>query len=130
MKLIESFVSRYNYKIINPSRHMLILSHLCSCHYRPVSRSRLPSRSQSRTASRPSSPSPQRSLSRAGVSPLDADDVTQRVREQALITRFSDLFSLDRLDALDTLKRYTDDHENSQRIVFTTLQVREINMCT
>lgn len=88
----------------------------------PVNRSRAPSRSQSRAASRPSSPGPQRSLSRAGTSPLDADDVTQRVREQALITRYSDLFALDRLDALDTLRRYTDDIENNQRIVFSALQ--------
>jgi hypothetical protein len=54
---------------------------------------------------------------------MDADDVTQRVREQALITRYSDLFALDRLDALDTLRRYTDDIENNQRIVFSALQV-------
>lgn len=75
----------------------------------------------SRSQSRPSSPPP-RSVSRAATSPLDLDDVTQKVRQQALITRFNDMFALDRLDALDTLRRYSDDHENNQRIVFAALQ--------
>jgi hypothetical protein len=68
------------------------------------------------------SPVPRR-LSRSLSSPLDADNVTQRVRQQTLITRFNDLFAVDRLDALDILRRYSDDFENNQRIVFAVVQV-------
>jgi hypothetical protein len=57
------------------------------------------------------------------TSPFIFDDVTQRVRQQNLITRFNDMFAQDRLDAMDTLRRYSDDHDNNQRIVFTALQV-------
>ena len=57
------------------------------------------------------------------LSPLDPDDVSQRVRQQNLITRFNDMFAQDRLDAMDTLRRYSDDHENNQRIIMTTMQV-------
>ncbi len=63
-----------------------------------------------------------RPLSRP-ASPLDIDDVTQRVRQQNLISRFNDLFTSDRLDALNVLMRYSDDHENNQRIVFAVMQV-------
>jgi hypothetical protein len=66
------------------------------------------------------SPAP-RSLSRTASS-LDADDVTQRVRQQTLISRFNDIFAVDRLDALDVLRRYSDDYENNQRIVFAVIQ--------
>ncbi|XP_023931203.1 mitochondria-eating protein isoform X1 [Lingula anatina] len=61
-----------------------------------------------------------RSLPRVS-SPLSPDDVTQRVRQQNLITRFNDMFAQDRLDAMDILRRYSDDHENNQRIVFAAL---------
>ena len=53
-----------------------------------------------------------------------SDDVTQRIRQQNLITRYNDLFATDRLDAMDVLKRYSSDHENNQRIVFHAIQVR------
>lgn len=56
-------------------------------------------------------------------SPFIFDDVTQRVRQQNLITRFNDMFAQDRLDAMDILRRYSDDHENNQRIVFAVMQV-------
>ncbi|CAH1777574.1 unnamed protein product [Owenia fusiformis] len=55
-------------------------------------------------------------------SPLHSDDTTQRVRQQSLISRFNDMFSQDRLDAMDILRRYSDDHENNQRIVFVAMQ--------
>ena len=70
-----------------------------------------------RPLSRPSSP-----FSRPS-SPFALDDVTQRVRQQNLITRYNDMFAQDRLDAMDTLRRYSDDHENNQRILHTTVQV-------
>ena len=34
------------------------------------------------------------------------------------------MFAADRLDAMDILRRYSDDHENSQRIVFSVMQVK------
>ncbi|KAI0216399.1 Mitochondria-eating protein [Lamellibrachia satsuma] len=55
-------------------------------------------------------------------SPFALDDVTQRVRQQTLITRFNDMFASDRLDAMDTLRQYSDDHENNQRIIFVAMQ--------
>ena len=59
---------------------------------------------------------------RAG-SPLSIDDPVQRVRQQNLIARWNDSFSQDRLDAMDTLRRYSDDYENNQRIIFAAIQV-------
>ena len=56
-------------------------------------------------------------------SPLSIDDPVQRVRQQNLISRWNDMFSQDRLDAMDTLRLYSDDYENNQRIIFLTLQV-------
>ncbi|KAK6173931.1 hypothetical protein SNE40_017300 [Patella caerulea] len=55
-------------------------------------------------------------------SPLALDDPVQRVRSQNLISRFNDMFAQDRLNAMDTLRRYSDDNENTQRIIFTALQ--------
>ena len=34
------------------------------------------------------------------------------------------MFAADRLDAMDILRRYSDDHENNQRIVFSVMQVQ------
>ena len=56
-------------------------------------------------------------------SPLATDDPIQRVRQQSLISRFNDLFAQDRLTTMDTLRRYSDDHENNQRICFAIMQV-------
>ena len=56
-------------------------------------------------------------------SPLSIDDPVQRVRQQNYIARWNDMFSQDRLDAMDTLRRYSDDYENNQRIVFLAIQV-------
>ena len=58
------------------------------------------------------------------TSPYLHDDVTQRVRQGALITRFNDMFAQDRLEAMDTLRKFSDDYENNQRILFTAMQVR------
>ena len=33
------------------------------------------------------------------------------------------MFAQDRLDAMDTLRRYSDDHENNQRILYIVMQV-------
>ncbi|KAL5012841.1 hypothetical protein ScPMuIL_011392 [Solemya velum] len=55
-------------------------------------------------------------------SPLSIDDPVQRVRQQNLISRWNDMFSQDRLDAMDTLRRYSDDPENNQRIIFSAMQ--------
>ncbi|XP_061163933.1 mitochondria-eating protein-like isoform X1 [Saccostrea echinata] len=55
-------------------------------------------------------------------SPLSIDDPVQRVRQQNYISRWNDMFSQDRLDAMDTLRRYSDDYENNQRILFLAIQ--------
>ncbi|XP_076468507.1 mitochondria-eating protein-like isoform X2 [Babylonia areolata] len=55
------------------------------------------------------------------TSPLSIDDAVQRIRQQNAVARFNDMFAQDRLDAMDTLRRYSDDHENNQRIIFTAL---------
>nr|XP_011417414.2 mitochondria-eating protein isoform X2 [Crassostrea gigas] len=55
-------------------------------------------------------------------SPLSIDDPVQRVRQQNYISRWNDMFSQDRLDAMDTLRRYSDDYENNQRIIFLAIQ--------
>ncbi|XP_064609035.1 mitochondria-eating protein-like [Liolophura sinensis] len=52
---------------------------------------------------------------------LSLDDPVQRVRQHNLISRFNDMFAQDRLDAMDTLRRYSDDHENNQRILFSAI---------
>lgn len=49
-------------------------------------------------------------------------DVFQRVRQASLISRFSDLFVKDRMDAMDVLHNHCDDHELNQKIVFTCVQ--------
>ncbi|XP_076446859.1 mitochondria-eating protein-like [Babylonia areolata] len=55
------------------------------------------------------------------TSPLSMDDPVQRIRQQNAVARFNDLFAQDRLDAMDTLRRYSDDHENNQRIIFAAI---------
>ncbi|KAK3099406.1 hypothetical protein FSP39_003898 [Pinctada imbricata] len=55
-------------------------------------------------------------------SPLSSDDPVQRVRQQNYIARWNDMFSIDRVDAMDTLRRYSDDYENNQRIIFLAMQ--------
>lgn len=56
-------------------------------------------------------------------SPLSIDDPVQRIRQQNYIARFNDMFAQDRLDAMDTLRRFSDDHENNQRIIFAAISV-------
>ena len=66
-----------------------------------------------------------RYLTRAS-SPLSTHDVTQRVRQEALINRFNDVFSIDRLNAMDTLSRYQSDYEMNQRICNAVVQVSSL----
>ncbi|CAL1539089.1 unnamed protein product [Lymnaea stagnalis] len=56
------------------------------------------------------------------TSPLSIEDTIQRIRQQNLVARFNDMFSQDRLTTLDTLRRYSDDAENNQRIIFAIMQ--------
>ena len=55
-----------------------------------------------------------------------SNDVVQRVRQAHLVTRFSDMFARDRMDAMDILRNHCDDHELNQKIVSTCVQVRSI----
>ncbi|KAK2165880.1 hypothetical protein LSH36_44g00022 [Paralvinella palmiformis] len=56
------------------------------------------------------------------ASPFAPNDVTQRVRQQNLVSRFNDMYIHDRLEAMEKLRIYSDDHQNNQRIVFTMMQ--------
>jgi hypothetical protein len=48
---------------------------------------------------------------------------SERYQQQKLITRFNEMFSRDRLEAMNTLRQCQNgDHENSQRIVFSAVQ--------
>jgi chromosome segregation ATPase len=67
-------------------------------------------------------------LARSG-SPLLLDDPTQRVRQQSLVSRFMDLYAINRLDAQDTLRKYTGDYENIQRIICNAVVVRIFDAC-
>ncbi|XP_033632077.1 mitochondria-eating protein-like [Asterias rubens] len=49
-------------------------------------------------------------------------DVVQRVRQAHLVTRFGDMFSRDRMDAMDILRTLSDDHEINQRIIFACVE--------
>lgn len=66
------------------------------------------------------SPSPSRLLS----SIVGQDPPLQRYRQQKLISRFNEMYAADRLNAMDTLRQYTEveDHENNQRVVFAAIQ--------
>ncbi|XP_060070228.1 mitochondria-eating protein-like [Ylistrum balloti] len=55
-------------------------------------------------------------------SPLSFKDPVQKVRQHNLVSHWNDLFAGARLDALDTLRRYSDDNENNQRIIFIAVQ--------
>ena len=62
------------------------------------------------------------SRSRA-TSPLSPNHSTQVIRQESLVARFNEMYSKDRLDAMDILRVYSDNYENNQRIVFAALQV-------
>ncbi|CAH8849554.1 unnamed protein product [Trichobilharzia szidati] len=53
-----------------------------------------------------------------GVSPLSPNDPIQRYRQQILVMRFNELFSLHRIEAMGLLRRYIDDYEANQKIIF------------
>lgn len=56
------------------------------------------------------------------VSPLSPNHSTQVIRQESLISRFNDLFTRDRMNAMDLLRHYSD-FENNQRIIFAAVQV-------
>ncbi|CAH8536134.1 unnamed protein product [Schistosoma guineensis] len=56
-----------------------------------------------------------------GVSPLSPNDPIQRYRQHILVMRFNELFSLHRVEAMGILRRYIDDYEASQKIIFYTV---------
>ena len=51
---------------------------------------------------------------------------TQLIRQDLLVKRFDDLFSRDRLAAMDCLRAFSDNYENNQRIIFATVQVIDL----
>lgn len=56
------------------------------------------------------------------VSSLSANHCTQVIRQDSLISRFNDLYSRDRMNAMDLLRHYSS-FENNQRIIFAAVQV-------
>ncbi|PAA90755.1 hypothetical protein BOX15_Mlig011670g1 [Macrostomum lignano] len=55
------------------------------------------------------------------LSPLSPHDPVQRSRQQTLVARFNDAFSVSRLEAMETLRRYYDDQVNNQKIVYAAV---------
>ncbi|CAF1251308.1 unnamed protein product, partial [Didymodactylos carnosus] len=69
--------------------------------------------------------SPRRSYSSytpRAISPLSPDEPLQRIREDNLVQRFTDMYARERIDAMDILQTVSDDHEMNQRIVFSIIQ--------
>ena len=77
--------------------------------------------------------SPMRSSSTRTMSPVrftDSSDLSvfaagtsaQAVREQSLLTRYQNLYSIDRQEAMDILKRYSDDREMNEKICFAIVR--------
>ena len=87
-----------------------------ACGFRPAIRS--PSFNTSCTT---------RTYTSAYISPLSPNHCTQVIRQESLISRFNDLYSRDRMNAMDLLRHYSN-FENNQRIIFAAVQVnREIS---
>lgn len=59
------------------------------------------------------------------VSPLSPNHSTQVIRQESLISRFNDLYTRDRMNAMDLLRHYSN-FENNQRIIFAAVQVRHL----
>ncbi|CAF0772828.1 unnamed protein product [Rotaria sordida] len=53
---------------------------------------------------------------------LSSNDSLQKIRENTLIQRFNDLYARQRLDAMDILRRVSDDYTMNQRICFNIIQ--------
>ncbi|UJR34126.1 hypothetical protein I4U23_021533 [Adineta vaga] len=53
---------------------------------------------------------------------LTKSDALETVRENTLIQRFNELYSRDRLNALDTLRTVSDDYDMNERICFNIIQ--------
>lgn len=76
--------------------------------------------------SRSPSPLPRRSRNSSPVrseSPTRAQ-LTSSSRHARLVSRFSDLYAIERLEAQSLLRRYIDDLETVQRIIFIAAVVR------
>ncbi|XP_077983629.1 mitochondria-eating protein-like [Glandiceps talaboti] len=67
-------------------------------------------------------PTPRSSYKLPSVPLTGGDNIVQRIRQPNLLTRFSDMFAHDRMDAMDILRNHCDDHEMNQRIVFAAVQ--------
>jgi len=64
--------------------------------------------------------SPVRQL--VSLSSSGSDESLQKIRENTLIDRFNELYSHERLNAMDTLRTVSDDYEMNQRICFNIMQ--------
>lgn len=102
-----------------PSSPVFIRSRPTTPCIRAISRSPSPCR-----FSRPTSAC---SLSRSGsriraCSPMSPNHCTQLIRQDLLVKRFDDLYTRDRLCAMDSLRVFSDNYENNQRVIFAAVQ--------
>lgn len=79
-----------------------------ACGFRPAIRS-------------PSYSSCTRTYTTSYISPLSPNHCTQVIRQESLTSRFNDLHTRDRMNAMDLLRHYSN-FENNQRIVFAAVQ--------
>ncbi|TGZ70499.1 hypothetical protein CRM22_003167 [Opisthorchis felineus] len=56
-----------------------------------------------------------------GISPLSTQDPIQRSRQQLVVMRFNELFSGGRIEAMNLLRRYSNDHDMNQSIIFNAI---------
>jgi hypothetical protein len=56
------------------------------------------------------------------TSPTSPTHCTQLIRQDLLLKRFDELFCRERLAAMDSLRSFSDCHENNQRILFAAVQ--------
>jgi hypothetical protein len=68
-----------------------------------------------------------RSLSppRQYFSSISTTESLQKLRESALIQRFNDLYSRERLNAMSVLRSVSDDFDMNERICFNIMQVKK-----
>jgi len=79
-------------------------------------------RARSPSPCRLSRPASACSVKLRATSPCAPSHCTQLIRQDLLTKRFDDLYSRDRLAAMDCLRAFSDNYENNQRIIFAAVQ--------
>jgi len=60
---------------------------------------------------------------RSCVTITTSNDSVQQIRENTLIQRFNELYTRERLNAMDLLRAVSDDYDMNQRVCFNIIQV-------